>query len=72
MSPYLVLGAGFALLGVAMLVVESLARAGRRSFRTVGEALHAGLLVRLGRWSSAGQWITMLAWVWVGFHFLAR
>jgi hypothetical protein len=72
MNPYLVLATGFALVGAAMFAVEALARAGRGPFRTVGEALHTALLVRLGQWGSAGRWLTMLGWLWLGFHFLAR
>lgn len=72
MIPYLVLAAGFALLGVTMLGVEVLARAGRGSFRTIGEALHTALLIGPGWWSSAGRWLISLCWLWLGFHFLAR
>jgi hypothetical protein len=72
MNPYLVLATGFALVGTAMVAVEAMARAGRGPFRTVGEAWHTALRVRVGRWGSAGRWLTMLGWLWLGFHFLAR
>ena len=72
MSPYVVLVTGFGLALAAMVVLELLARTLGRRFRSVGEALHAALLVQLGRWSTAGRWITMLVWLWVGFHLLAR
>jgi hypothetical protein len=72
MTQYLVLAAGFVLVGVAMLGVEVLARAGRGSFRTIGEAVHTALLAGPGRWSWAGRWLVSLCWLWLGFHLLAR
>lgn len=71
-SPYTVLVTGFAVVLAAMVGLEILARVGDGRFRTVGEALHTALLGRLGRWSTAGRWLVMLAWMWVGFHLLAR
>jgi len=72
MTPYWVLASGFALVVAAMAVVELSARLGRARCRTVGEALHAGLLARVGGWAGAGRWLVMLAWLWTGFHLLAR
>ena len=66
MTPYAVLTTGFALVLVAGLVVEVLARTGLTYWRTLGEAVHAGLRGRVGRW------LVMLAWLWTGFHLLAR
>jgi hypothetical protein len=72
MSPYAALVTGFGLVLAAMVGLEVLARTAGERFRTVGEALHAALLARLGRWSTAGRWVTMLVWMWLGFHLLAR
>ena len=72
MSPYLVIASGFALIGVVALAVEVLARQGRGGCRRVGEALHVALSLRLGGWTTAGRWLVLLGWLWVGFHFLAR
>jgi hypothetical protein len=71
-TPYAVLAVGFALIGLAGLVLEALARLAGPRWRTCGEALHAALRMRWGRWASAGRWVTMFGWLWVGFHFLAR
>lgn len=66
MSPYAIIAIGFGVVFGGMLAVELLARYRRGPFRPVAEALHAVLLVRLGRW------LIMLGWLWTGFHFLAR
>jgi hypothetical protein len=65
-SPYAIIATGFGVVFGGMLAVELLARSGRGPFLPVAEALHAVLLVRLGRW------LIMLGWLWTGFHFLAR
>jgi Family of unknown function (DUF6186) len=65
-TPYAVLLAGYlGLLGVA-LILEGVARAGPGPFRSVATVLDAALTTRPGRW------LVWVAWVWVGFHFLAR
>jgi hypothetical protein len=66
MTPYLVILVGFgSLLGV-MFAVEVAARAGREPLRPVARVVEAALASRIGRWLVWG------AWLWVGFHFLAR
>jgi hypothetical protein len=65
-TPYAVLLAGYlGLLGVA-LILEGVARAGRGPFQSVATVLDEALTTRPGRW------LVWVAWVWVGFHFLAR
>lgn len=65
-TPYLVILAGFAGLLGAMLAVEVLGRAGREPFRPVARVLEAALASR------TGHWVVWGAWLWIGFHFLAR
>jgi hypothetical protein len=65
-TPYLVILVGFAGLIGAMLAVEMLARAGREPFRPIAWVLEAALASCTGRWLVGG------AWLWIGFHFLAR
>jgi hypothetical protein len=65
-TPYGVLAAGFAALLVVAVAVEVLGRLGRGPFRPLGEVLHAVLAHPVGRW------VVLAAWLWVGFHFLAR
>jgi hypothetical protein len=66
MTPYAVIATGFALVTALMLAVQLLAKAGRAPFRPLGEALHAALL------STTGRGVVLAAWLWIGFHFLAR
>jgi hypothetical protein len=66
MTPYTVIATGFTLVVTLMLAVQLLAKAGRAPFRPLDEALHAALL------STTGRWVVLAAWVWIGFHFLAR
>lgn len=66
MTPYTVIATGFALVVALMLAVQLLAKTGRAPFRPLDEALHAALL------STPGRWVVLAAWVWIGFHFLAR
>ncbi len=66
MTPYAVLLAGYLAVLAAALVVEVAGRAGREPFRPVAAVLDAALGTR------AGRWLVWAAWVWVGFHFLAR
>ena len=66
MTAYLVILIGFAGLLGAMLAVEVLGRAGREPFQPVAHMLEAALASRTGRW------VVWRAWLWIGFHFLAR
>ena len=66
MTPHAVVVAGFAALLVAGLLVEGLGRAGREPFRPLAPVVRAAL------GSVAGRWVVLLAWAWLGFHFLAR
>jgi Family of unknown function (DUF6186) len=65
-TPYAVIAAGFGGLVVAALVVEVLGRAGRGPFHPLGPVVRAAL------GSVPGRWAVLLAWAWLGFHFLAR
>jgi len=65
-TAYLVILIGFAGLLGAMLAVEVLGRAGREPFQPVAHMLEAALASRTGRW------VVWRAWLWIGFHFLAR
>jgi hypothetical protein len=65
-TAYLVILVGFAGLLGAMLVVELLGRAEWEPFRPVARVLDVALISRTGRWVVWG------AWLWIGFHFLAR
>lgn len=65
-TAYFVILVGFAGLLGAMLTVEVLGRAGREPFQPVARVLEAALASRIGRWVVWG------AWLWIGFHFLAR
>jgi hypothetical protein len=66
MSTYSTVVAGFAVILAGITVVEVLGRAGRAPFRPAGDVLSLALATRAGRWLVAG------AWLWLGFHFLAR
>ncbi len=66
MTPYAVLLAGYLGVLALALAVEVAARAGREPFRPAAAVLDAAL------GSRAGRWLVLAAWVWVGFHFLAR
>ncbi len=66
MTAQFVILVGFAGLLGAMLTVEMLGRAGREPFQPVVRVLEAALASRIGRWVVWG------AWLWIGFHFLAR
>jgi Family of unknown function (DUF6186) len=65
-TAHLMILIGFADLLGAMLTLEVLGRAGRELFRPVAHVLEATLTLRIGRWVVGG------AWLWIGFHFLAR
>jgi hypothetical protein len=65
-TAHLVILVGFAGLLGAMLAVEVLGRAGREPFRPVAHVLEVTLASRTGRGVMWG------AWLWIGFHFLAR
>lgn len=67
MTPYTVIVAGFAVLSAVLFAVGLAARRwpGPR-LRPVGEALHAALA------HPPVRWLAMVAWLWTGFHFLAR
>lgn len=49
-----------------MLALEVLGRSGREPFRPAAWVLDVALVSRTGRWVVCG------AWLWIGFHFLAR
>ncbi len=66
MTPYVVILVGFVGLFAAMLAVDLLGRVGREPFRPLGRVLESGLATRTGRWVACG------AWLFIGFHFLAR
>lgn len=65
-TAYLVILVGFVGLLGAMLAVEVLGRVGREPFRPVACVLDAALASR------TGWWVVWGAWLWIGFHFLAR
>ena len=65
-SAYLIILLGFAGLIGAMLTLEMLGRAGREPFQPAARVLEAALTSRIGMWMVWG------AWLWIGFHFLAR
>ena len=66
MSPYAIVLTGFAVVLAGIAVVEGLGRAGRAPFHPAEDVLSLALSTRIGRWLVAG------AWLWLGFHFLAR
>ncbi|MGH3827419.1 MAG: DUF6186 family protein [Pseudonocardiaceae bacterium] len=66
MTAYLVILIGFAGLLGATLAVELLGRVGREPFLPIARVLDAALASRTSRWVVWG------AWLWIGFHFLAR
>lgn len=66
MSPYAVIATGFAVIFGSALLIDMVARHGWTRLRPAGEAAHAILRGRVGRW------LLMLGWLWTGFHFLAR
>jgi len=66
MSPYAIVLTGFAVVLAGIAVVEALGRAGRAPFRPAEDVFSLALSTRIGRWLVAG------AWLWLGFHFLAR
>lgn len=65
-TPYSVILVGFVGLLVAALAVEALGRAGREPLRPLARVLEPALA------SPVGRWVVWVAWLWVGFHFLAR
>ncbi len=65
-TAYLVIFVGFAGLLGTMLALEVLGRSGREPFRPLARVLDVALVSRTGRWVVCG------AWLWIGFHFLAR
>jgi hypothetical protein len=65
-TPRAAVAVGFAVLLVAALVVERRARRPGSSVRPLGETVTAALRTRTGRA------LVFAAWLWVGWHFLAR
>lgn len=65
-TPYVVILVGFVGLFAAMLAVDLLGRVGRKPFRPLGRVLEVAMAWRTGRWIVCG------AWLFIGFHFLAR
>jgi hypothetical protein len=65
-TPYAVLLAGYLGLLAGALILEGLARVNRGPLSPVATVLNTALATRPGRW------LVWAAWVWVGFHFLAR
>lgn len=65
-SAYAVIAIGFAVVLGAMLVVQLIGMAGRAPFRPLGDVLEPVLA------HGFGGWVVLVAWLWVGFHFLAR
>lgn len=61
-----ILGVGFVVLAVAGVVVELTARRAVPARPTVGELVGIVVATRTGRF------VMVAAWVWVGWHFLAR
>lgn len=66
MTPYSVITTGYAVVLGAMLAAQLLGMAGRWPLRPLGDVVHTVLRHR------AGQWVVLVLWLWVGFHFLAR
>ena len=66
MSPRTITVIGYVLIGVAALVVELIARRPGSRVPTLSQLL--GHLMR-ERWGRVGM---LLAWWWLGFHFLSR
>jgi hypothetical protein len=66
MSPRAITAAGYVLIGVAALVVELVARRPGSRVPTISQLL--GHLMR-EKW---GRLVMLLAWWWLGFHFLSR
>jgi hypothetical protein len=57
---------GFVVLGLALLACQALARRERSRIPSAGELLTAAMRRRPGRIA------VLLAWWWLGWHFLAR
>jgi hypothetical protein len=66
MSTRAAIVAGFAVIFVLMISVEVAARRERAGVRPLGAALTAALRTPAGRFAVLG------AWLWFGWHFLAR
>lgn len=66
MTPYAVILVGFIVLFAAMLSVDLLGRAGREPFQPLTRVLEAAMV------RCSGRWLVWGAWLWIGFHFLAR
>lgn len=65
-TPYGVILTGFLVLLAAGLALEVLGRAPREPFRPLARVLEAEMT-----WPG-GRWVVVVAWLWIGFHFLAR
>jgi len=65
-TPYGVILTGFLVLLAAGLAVELLGGAPREPFRPLARVLEAAMT-----WPG-GRWVVVVAWLWIGFHFLAR
>jgi hypothetical protein len=61
-----VLLTGFAVLLVAMIVLEGLARAGHGHRATLGDVTDSAIR------HPAGRAVALLAWLWLGWHLFVR
>ena len=66
MSPRVITAIGYAVIGVAALIVEIVARRPGSRVPTLSELLR---YVMRERWGRVGM---LLLWWWLGFHFLSR
>jgi hypothetical protein len=66
MTPYRILAAGFLGILAAAAVADLVARRHHRGLAPLVTALTAALR------TPAGRVVVLGAWVWIGFHFLAR
>lgn len=66
MTPRTAIVAGFATILAVVIATDLLARRPRSAFRPLGVVLAAALRTRAARLA------VLVAWLWVGWHFLAR
>ncbi|MEY9861745.1 hypothetical protein ABH935_007388 [Catenulispora sp. GAS73] len=66
MSPRVITAVGYALIGLAALAVEVVARRPGSRVPTFAQLVHT---VMRERWGRVGM---LLVWWWLGFHFLSR
>lgn len=66
MTPRAAIAVGFAAIVVLAIVAEWFGRRHRAGLRPLGVTLAAALRTRAGRFAVFG------AWLWLGWHFLAR